>query len=160
MHDPMTVAHDIRRPWKDKHGWRKPVLTIWHVDPEKDGSDDSCDWSGWRISKEVIDELRDPHGDGIDVSYEQVDERCIGYRIAMRRYSPRPWWKHPKWHVHHWRFQFHPWQDFKQKRDRCEKCGERMGKSARLATSWYGDGVMHFDCTDPSDGGVTKAATS
>lgn len=42
MHDPMTVAFDLG------------VVTIWHVDPEKDGSDDSCwndrptGWRGWR----------------------------------------------------------------------------------------------------------------
>lgn len=33
MHDPMTVCFDIGR-----------FITIWHVDPERDGSDDSCGW--------------------------------------------------------------------------------------------------------------------
>lgn len=33
MHDPMTVAFEIGR-----------FATIWHVDPETDGSDDSCGW--------------------------------------------------------------------------------------------------------------------
>jgi hypothetical protein len=33
MHDPMTVAFQIGK-----------LVTIWHVDPEKDGSDDSCGW--------------------------------------------------------------------------------------------------------------------
>lgn len=47
MHDPMTVAHDIRYPWpwsKSGSGYRENLLTIWHVDPECDGSDDSCGW--------------------------------------------------------------------------------------------------------------------
>lgn len=49
MHDPMTVAFDIKYPWRDGHGtYRAPFITIWHVDPEKDGSDDSCDWFGGR----------------------------------------------------------------------------------------------------------------
>jgi len=52
MYDPMTVAHEIKRPWPQKvksldpKGWRyfPAILVIWHVDPETDGSDDSCDW--------------------------------------------------------------------------------------------------------------------
>lgn len=48
MHDPKTVAHDIRYPWKNKHGYRNSIITIWHVDPEKGAlgckSDDSCGW--------------------------------------------------------------------------------------------------------------------
>lgn len=53
MHDPMTVAFTIRYPWR-KYGrraktafdreYREPFITIWHVDPETDGSDDSCGW--------------------------------------------------------------------------------------------------------------------
>lgn len=50
MHDPLTVAFDIRRPWRDKpsktwpKGYRPTLITIWHKDPETDGSDDSCGW--------------------------------------------------------------------------------------------------------------------
>lgn len=47
MHDPMTVAHEIRLPWpwpKSGSGYRETIATIWHVDPERDGSDDSCGW--------------------------------------------------------------------------------------------------------------------
>jgi hypothetical protein len=47
MHDPMTVAFEIHYPWnifagRDKY--RDPMLVIWHVDPERDGTDDSCGW--------------------------------------------------------------------------------------------------------------------
>lgn len=44
MHDPMSVAHEINWPWRNKFGNRNPIITIWHVDPETDGSDDSCGW--------------------------------------------------------------------------------------------------------------------
>lgn len=53
MHDPRTVAFEIRYPWK-KYGnrgqtefertYRSSFITIWHNDPESDGSDDSCGW--------------------------------------------------------------------------------------------------------------------
>lgn len=44
MHDPMTVAFEIKSPFKDKNGYAKSLVTIWHKDPEKDGTDDSCGW--------------------------------------------------------------------------------------------------------------------
>lgn len=39
MHDPATLAFDIKLPWNNNS-----FITIWHIDPEKDGSDDSCGW--------------------------------------------------------------------------------------------------------------------
>jgi hypothetical protein len=50
MHHPMTVAFEINRPWREKPwregepGYRPAMITIWHVDPEADGTDDSCGW--------------------------------------------------------------------------------------------------------------------
>lgn len=53
MHDPMTVAFEVRYPWRAYRGpqkseflstYRSSFLTIWHVDPERDGTDDSCGW--------------------------------------------------------------------------------------------------------------------
>lgn len=43
MHDPMTVAFEINWPSFTKERGRN-LVTIWHVDPEKDGTDDSCGW--------------------------------------------------------------------------------------------------------------------
>jgi len=71
MHDPMTVAFQIRNPWRTykpwpkdikkwedvpeakqegrskywQEGYRESCVTIWHVDPETDGTDDSCGFS-------------------------------------------------------------------------------------------------------------------
>lgn len=49
MHSPETVAFEIKSPFKKKNflfpnGHREPIITIWHNDPEKDGTDDSCGW--------------------------------------------------------------------------------------------------------------------
>ena len=75
MHDPMTVAFRICWPWyrtyefdKRKNKYWRTMLTIWHVDPERDGSDDSCGWFRpplTKVQKEIIhnlagDEARDP----------------------------------------------------------------------------------------------------
>lgn len=57
MHDPMTVAHQIKYPWKTKpsqffpQGYRETLITIWHCDPEIGGSDDSCGFSYARLSE-------------------------------------------------------------------------------------------------------------
>lgn len=49
MHDPMTVAFDIKYP----------RITIWHVDPEKDGTDDSCGWfpRGRHCNQAVLEKI-------------------------------------------------------------------------------------------------------
>jgi len=50
MHDPMTVAFEIKRPWPAPPfadtTWRywPALVTIWHVDPERHGDENSCDW--------------------------------------------------------------------------------------------------------------------
>jgi hypothetical protein len=77
MHDPMTQAFQIPYPWR-KYGrkgrdefernYRSPFITVWHVDPERDGSDDSCGYSRpklsadqrARISSIAGDESREP----------------------------------------------------------------------------------------------------
>lgn len=45
---------------------------------------------------------------------------------AYRRHH-RPWYRHPRWHFWHWRFQIHPWQTFRRWAfDRCSGCGKRF----------------------------------
>lgn len=64
MHDPMTVAWEIKSPIKRKsklwpEGYRNTLVTIWHVDPEKDGTDDSCGWfkRARHGDKSVVDKI-------------------------------------------------------------------------------------------------------
>lgn len=68
MHDPLTLAFEIRYPWRQysyadiaaraesrgvpadhpsldfERAYREPAIVIWHRDPESDGTDDSCGW--------------------------------------------------------------------------------------------------------------------
>lgn len=62
MHDPSTLAFQIKRPWPQgsKIGrWRywPSLVDIWHIDPEHDGSDDSCGWSYVKVPKAIVREL-------------------------------------------------------------------------------------------------------
>lgn len=245
MHDPMTVAFHIRRPWPSrwpdgKRYW-PTWITVWHVDPERDGTDDSC---GWFIrarhgDKEVLDKIvrryehdwdrvftseahrtylcglfapnGDPHysvqgivlnlffwaagtvfesdghtnwkkarrfvqkhladiilfaenptdslHDGITRKFEigcgekydkrRRDERirqmagCI-YAWILR--AERPWYRHPRWHIWHWKIQIHPLQQFKRWAfSRCEYCGKRFRWGESPCTNqWDNEGPRWF----------------
>ncbi len=54
MHSPETVAFEIYLGKKQKKNghYRDPIIRIWHNDPCKDGTDDSCGWF-----------MRERHGD-------------------------------------------------------------------------------------------------
>lgn len=75
MHDPCTQICVIPLPWfhtstmgKTKYRYWHPLITVWHVDPERGGGDDSCGWFRPRLTKEqqsivkslAGDEVRDP----------------------------------------------------------------------------------------------------
>lgn len=262
MHDPSTVAFEILYPWKTrqmmkdgsikKSEYRDSFITIWHEDPEKDGTDDSCGWflKERHLDKEVLKKIvsdfefdwdrtfcpsesdkkdgyvyedgekpdhkiyscgwfhpnGDPHlsvigitvnmfwraaynclgskkakkymnkhlweiihfaennvdslYDGITRKFEkgckeeytkrERDERlhrmasCI-YAYIMR--DVRPWYKHPRWHIHHWKIQIHPLQKITQYLfDRCCYCGGRFKWGEARYGFWSGNKVYHSRC--------------
>lgn len=53
----MSVAHEIRWPLKNRHGYRESIITIWHVDPEIGGSDDSCGWFSPPADKDMKEKV-------------------------------------------------------------------------------------------------------
>lgn len=260
MHDPDTVAFEIKYPWFHTHKlgkkpWRywPAFITIWHHDPEKDGTDDSCGWFRPPLTdthQEIIkslagDEARDPwfmslraktnrrpveceayirgafllvsrclenrfrwtfrqpvtveeatkwaallahnpvdnfrsslcflsgwHGNlyrDPDPNTEEEDKwfrerhaadffgAIMGYILRERR----PWYRHPRWHIWHWRIQIQPLLQFKRWAfSRCCKCGKGFKWGyAPTTNSWYGsgprwfrseEGVFHGDCNRPS----------
>lgn len=59
----------------------------------------------------------------------------------------RPWWRHPRWHVHHWRVQWHWWQAFKRCAfERCTGCGGRYRWGYSPTSTWGGDKTWHDEC--------------
>lgn len=259
MHDPLTVAFEIKYPWyvykpwpkKFRHsrdrrwdfehkltekqrrgrdafwdeGYRNTFITIWHKDPECDGSDDSCgytfprltNWQKERLWNGSWGEGQNPHflattakeWDGtyteavslytgmlclavrllnLKVSMDQIQRMAVerihhpdccpvvntfcflpGYHTNSDKDSPRdrqehfygilcgiarsllydlrPWWKHPKWHIWHWRLQIHPWQDFKRWAfHRCDKCGQGFKWKEVVIGDWSGKRIWHGGC--------------
>lgn len=238
MHDPQTVAFDIKSPFKGKpsrfwpEGYRRTLVTIWHVDPERDGTDDSCGWFKRprhgdqairaKIRKHFAGEWDGEHigwfaPNGMPVQSVQATTLALFRRAAyihfgdswertdrfLRRHLldiisfaenrtdslsdfllqrwgrkdrderieeaadivygcilrwSQPWYRHPRWHVWHWRLQVHDVQAFKRWAfSRCAGCGRRFtwGYSP-VSHSWHGTGprwfrgepgIYHADCS-------------
>lgn len=223
MHDPMTLAFTIPNPFtRRKFEWSpdpyySPLIEVWHVDPERRGDDDSCDWHGFRsitdeerawchkegrkewaymirgveksdepgywpggmINASALELLyavwsiilwRYPfdgrpayrrrfggplHGRALAASvpsllamvgnstdnlhslisraraHDDDGQRAMGELFAavfrIMRGKSRPWWRHPRFHVHHWSIRVVPWQNLTRwLTRRCHKCGRRF----------------------------------
>jgi hypothetical protein len=242
MHDPLTVAFEIRYPWK-KYGkrgrtefernYRESFITIWHKDPERDGSDDSCGWfkRARHGSPEVLATIRKSFEFDWDASYggwfgsdgrpnfsssaialgmfrraahdhfedwgktdrfmrrrlydillfaenptDSLHDFIIGkhgFPDRERRISAAasmvygcilrwslPWWRHPRWHVHHWRLQIHPWQTLRRRFwDKCSRCGKRgFPKGVSAMGDWSGTRIWHDTCDETRAAAVQGAA--
>lgn len=229
MHDPMTVAFEIRYPWRSEppsklwpKGYRSSFITIWHKDPERDGTDDSCGWfkRARHGDSETLQRIRSSfdqewdakyggwfHPDGspkLSVSavvlnlfwraawehfshdrsktaafmqrhlfdilffaenpvdslhptitgkygFDRRDQRIsqlasVIYGWILR--AEQKWWQHPRWHIHHWRIQVHPWQQLRRRYwDRCCNCGKRgFPKGVSAIGDWSGDRIWHSSC--------------
>lgn len=239
----MTVAWEIKYPWKDKpsrhwpKGYRHTFITIWHVDPNIRGDDDSCGWfkrarhgdpavlekivkrfeydwdsvfksdsgktyyTGWfmpedsgagmpnmgvsaialnlffvaalvyfgndgnswgparrfcqkhlfeilQFAENPTDSLRDSIVQKFGAD-ERREARIHGMAACIYGWILRKeqhWWQHPRWHIHHWKFQVHPLQSFKRWAfTRCAACGNgfRWNESG-YTTSWSGGGPQWF----------------
>jgi hypothetical protein len=79
---------------------------------------------------------------------------------AYARHS-RPWYRHPRWHVHHWRIQFHPWQNIRRRFwDKCCRCGKRGFKPEHggACGNWSGTELWHSSCDGINRAQVGAAA--
>ena len=63
--------------------------------------------------------------------------------------ADQPWYRHPRWHINHWRFQFRWWQLIHRWLFvRCSKCGKRFKYQESVIGSWSGNQVWHGQCYD------------
>lgn len=242
MHDPNTLAFDIylgRKLKKNGH-YRSPIISIWHLDPEKDGSDDSCGWfirsrhidpaiiekvrkefefnfkhdywfnsggypkfstigtvinmyssAAWQIfmyldNNKPTDSARNKWRrfmkkhlwdimyfaeNPTDSLYDSIHMK-YGVEMATQRIEYftnvitadifrklRPWYKHPRWHIHHWRITVPALRSlYRRYIQRCDICHKRFGTSS-VFTDW--DGTKHWCSTcnrtteKPSGSGTT-----
>lgn len=68
---------------------------------------------------------------------------------VFRRFN-RPWYKHPRWHINHWKIQFIPFRNFKRRYwDKCSVCGKRGFKNSPMS-DWDGTKMWHQECDNTS----------
>lgn len=198
MHDPMTVAFEIRYPWlayskaerasRPKDGfrqtYREPFITIWHVDPEKDGTDDSCDWFNSKrkptpVEKAVGEAMWDletlldnePHYPD-SKEHKAFQPLSSAIRSLLRQPSRTHWWQlHPRWHFWHWHIQVLPYMYARRwLLTRCCKCGGRFRwKESPISGSWDSrpprwfrgeEGLYHADCRNPGASNAAQASSA
>lgn len=71
---------------------------------------------------------------------------CI-YAWILR--NSRPWYRHPRWHIRHWKLNIRFFQKFHRWAfARCCKCGKRFTKwgDCNVIGNWDGDRIWHGDC--------------
>lgn len=92
MHDPMTVAFEIRYPWRAhrdpkndfEREYRESFITVWHRDPEKNGDDDSCGWSYPEPPEDLVKKLES------DLTFLcREDKEALRYQRANE--GPQMW---------------------------------------------------------------------
>lgn len=107
--------------------------------------------------------------DNLRLSMAEVhdEETCADFFMTVFRCwqrHNRPWYRHPRWHVWHWRIQLHPWQTFRRWAfSRCCKCGKGFawgyspmsGSWDHVRPKWFCSevGSYHHDCNNPADTG-------
>lgn len=167
MHDPMTVAFEIKLPFYytyeicgHKNKMWYTLITIWHNDPCTDGTDDSCDWWG-RFRK-----LSEKEKAILDAAWNLetiLDNRPFfpdhpahlqfqELKKALREWQRRSRWRIPvRWHFWHWSFQIHPLQKIKRYLfEKCSKCGKGYSWNYCPMSSWSGESSWHVDCENPT----------
>ncbi|MBM9509965.1 hypothetical protein [Actinacidiphila acididurans] len=140
MHDPLTVAFEIRRPWPRPDAWTTGLAARTGVRWQHRGAYSVVAGRGLYWPPLITVWHRDPSG------YD--DATCGAGR-------GRAW----MWHIHHWRIQVPPLQEFRRRLlTRCAWCGERSTKADPVNVShqydrkrshwWQGEpGLFHSDCS-------------
>lgn len=98
----------------------------------------------FNLASNPVDNLKLTHSQVSDLeSFQQF------FMLIYRSYQSfhRPWYRHPRWHIHHWRFQIHPLQKLKRWTfTRCRECGGRFGWNESPIGTWGGKEVWHDRC--------------
>jgi len=112
----LMVTHELenRRWWNGQDGnggasgklWRK-----WFTRRRR------VDGIAFDLALSPLDNLS-----SVDSAEEVI--RLIAGALARRF---KPWWKHPRWHIHHWQVNFDLPRNLRRMFQLCGQCGKRLG---------------------------------
>lgn len=126
----LMVARELetRRWWNGKKGasgsWLRKILT------KRRNVDDIA-----------LDLALDPH---YNLSTPEVPESTIRLIAGALNRHFKPWWKHPRWHIHHWQIHFDLTRNIRRMFQRCASCERRLGFGYCPTVS--GDKHYHGEC--------------
>lgn len=163
MHDPRTVAFDIKNPIPKRSKWRErqgdPRWTLRRVRFTNPEHAHQAVYPWWRVKAwDVRLAGRAYHlRDFITVWHVEPRNRDTNPPCG----SPR--WR---WHITHWRIQIRPLQRFIHRFARCAECGRRMNTASRHSymsspkgTVWHDEcmTLRHLRSTRQDDEGLIRA---
>jgi hypothetical protein len=90
-----------------------------------------------------------------NLSTAEEPETLVKLIAANLHRHYRPWWKHPRWHVHHWKVNFHIARNLIRMFEPCATCGKALGFGYCPVLS--GGAHHHTECLGIS---VANAETS
>jgi hypothetical protein len=82
-----------------------------------------------------------------NLSSVETPEAMVRLVAAAMHRRIRPWWKHPRWHVHHWQIQVHLFRNLRRTFQRCPACKKGLGFNASVHN--YGDGHLYHGTCSP-----------
>jgi hypothetical protein len=163
MHDPMTVAHEIRRPWPQRTSFPGSQGARWSIrlhhthfeDELHPGMCEGCNesmtstnnWFPWWKPSSYMSHWRlagrEYYWPPLLTIWHNEPDSHDGLSVCSRRYQDKQgkwhYTKSWKWHVHHWSFQFPPLQQLRRRLfTRCIYCGGKSvkGHPVNVTNSW------------------------
>lgn len=79
-----------------------------------------------------------------NLSHVENPEGAIRLIAAALNRKFRPWWKHPRWHVHHWKINFHLARSLRRMFQPCATCRKPLGFGYCPVNNGRGD--HHHGC--------------
>lgn len=127
--------------WAWRRIKREGTRKVWKFGGRLTRSEEDAVYS---LASNPVDNLRSTI-DGVKDAEACGDFFLLVYRAYLRH--RRPWWRHPRWHVWHWRLQIHPLQKLRRRLfDRCVHCGRPFGWNESPTGNWDGDKLWHSGC--------------
>lgn len=116
--------------------------------------------AGWRRMfmrrRPVSDEAESLALNSTDnLSHVDDPEGAVRLIAAALNRKFRPWWKHPRWHVHHWQVNFDLVRNLKRMFQPCATC--RRGLGFGYCPINNGQGLHHSECLGRAAGGDMPA---